>query len=146
MSKYTIEKAKSDMLFVMQWGHRNGIIGALQEFNTIFRRHPEWQLTKWEVFRAWYKSEIDHMLKYPDTFKMTLDNGVPYTTAQDPLYDPEAPDWEQFDRMNYDDDETMDNLHGAADDNSTDFSEAAKKGLYTGIGFAIGNSIVGGGN
>ena len=23
MSKYTIEKAKSDMLFVMQWGHRN---------------------------------------------------------------------------------------------------------------------------
>ena len=38
MSKYTIEKAKSDMLFVMQWGHRNGIIGEWQpcQSSTLF--------------------------------------------------------------------------------------------------------------
>lgn len=93
---------KDHMLFIMQFGHSGGIKGALKEFNTIFRNYPQWHLENWEVFRAWYKHQIDHMVQYPKIYVMTMKkDGSPYSKEKDDLYDPDAPDWDQFDRIHY---------------------------------------------
>lgn len=47
------EKVKEKMLFIMQYRHSEGIKGALNEFNDIFRNYPQWEFHKWVVFRAW---------------------------------------------------------------------------------------------
>lgn len=99
------DKVKAHMLFIMQYGHINGIVGAIDEFNDIFRNYPQWRLHEWEVFRAWYKDLIDHALEKPGIYVMTLKDGSEYNKVIDPLYDPEAPDWKQFDRKcSYDND------------------------------------------
>lgn len=95
------KKVKERMLFVMRYGHNNGLNGAIEEFNDIFRNYPQWHFQNWVVFRAWYKDMIDRNLRYPDISHLTKSNGEPYIKEEDPLYDPEAPAWEQFDRHHY---------------------------------------------
>ncbi|MDE6810891.1 MAG: hypothetical protein K2J15_00920, partial [Muribaculaceae bacterium] len=128
------EKVKAHMLYIMQYGHFHGIKAALEEFNDIFRNYPQWELEKWEVFRAWYKELIDHALEKPEIYILRMKDGSPYEINKDPLYDPNATDWEQFDRpRHYDDDDDKD------DDDYDDFSDNKKDSLsdwfYRGIGF-----------
>ncbi|MBD5281601.1 MAG: hypothetical protein HDS33_01065 [Bacteroides sp.] len=97
------EAVKSRMWVVMQFGHEDGIKGALMEFNGIFRNYPQWELENWDMFRAWYKDMIDHALAHPDIYTLTdKSDGGPYSKMRDPLYDPKAPDWEQFASPEYD--------------------------------------------
>lgn len=116
------ENVKEHMLFIMQFGHSEGMVGALKEFNDIFRNYPQWELHKWEVFRAWYKHEIDAMTSQPGIYVMTMKkDGSEYSKDKDPLYDPDAPDWEQFDRPhNYDDDDEFDDNDDDFDDDDND--------------------------
>ena len=97
------EAVKSRMWVVMQFCHEDGIKGALKEFNDIFRNYPQWELENWDMFRAWYKDMIDHALAHPDIYTLTdKSEGGPYSKMRDPLYDPKAPDWEQFASPEYD--------------------------------------------
>lgn len=128
------EKVKAHMLFIMQYGHYKGIAGALKEFNDIFRNYPQWRLGDWEVFRAWYKDLIDRALKNPEIYVLTMKDGSEYNKDIDPLYDPEAPDWEQYDRQySYDNDEDNDKEDYYDGDNS-DLQNVAEESFYTGIG------------
>ncbi|MCX4289093.1 MAG: hypothetical protein OSJ46_06275 [Duncaniella sp.] len=121
------EKVKEHMLFIMQFGHTEGIKGALNEFNDIFRNYPQWELEKWEVFRAWYKDLIDRALENPEIYNLTMKDGSEYTKEADPLYDPDALSWEQFDRKRYYDDDDDDDDD---DNNDTpDLKKAAKDGF-----------------
>ena len=132
------EKVKEHMLFVMQYGHFHGIKGALNEFNDIFRNYPELRLHEWEVFKAWYKNFIDHALEYPSIYIMKMVDGSEYSINKDPLYDPMAPSWEQFDLKNkYDDryykDEDL--------PESRSLRKDAEEGFYFGAGFGAGDSL-----
>lgn len=135
------ERVKARMLHIMQWGHDAGIVGAIQEFSFIFRNYPQWHLSKWEVFRAWYKDQIDHMVKYPNVYNLTMKDGSPYIKENDPLYDPNALDWEQFDRDHsyeqYDDSNNDDDLD-KYENKETDVSDA----IAFGIGFGIADNIL----
>ena len=136
-------KVKKHMLFIMQYGHHEGIVGALNEFNDIFRNYPQWKLTEWEAFRAWYKKEIDHMLKYPDIYNLTMkSDGRPYCKEDDNLYDADAPDWEQFERPHYYDDDEDDIDDDDFDEKAPDLKTAAKEGFLMGIGFGIVNNTL----
>lgn len=147
------EKVKEHMLFIMQYGHTGGIVGALNEFNDIFRNYPQWELKNWEVFKAWYKAEIDYMIKYPKIYGMTMKyDGSPYSKEKDPLYDPNAPDWALYDRdrslEDYDYDEDSEDYDDSEDDNDNkrpSLREAAKNGFYMGLGFGAVNNIFGNG-
>lgn len=123
------EKVKENMLFIMRYGHIKGIKGALEEFNDTFRNYPQWHLQDWEVFRAWYKHEIDHMTEKPAIYQITMSDGSAYSKEKDPLYDPDAPDWEQFDREHYEDDDGEDN-----NDETPNVKKSASEGFYLGIG------------
>lgn len=138
-------KVKAHMLFIMQYGHHEGIVGALNEFNDIFRNYPQWKLSEWAVFRAWYKNEIDHMVEHPDIYNMTMkSDGTPYDKERDSLYDPNAPDWAQFDRPHhYDDcDDDEDDDDDDFDEKSPDFKKAARDGFMMGIGYGIVNNTL----
>ena len=134
------EKVKAHMLHIMQWGHEHGMVGALKEFNDIFRNYPQWDLSDWEVFRAWYKHEIDHMTQRPEIYHLTMKvDGSPYSKEADPLYDPDAPDWELFDRdrsHDFDDDD-----FDEEDDGYDDYGEKRESGSSAGDAFAIGIGI-----
>lgn len=131
------EKIKAHMLFIMQYGHSEGISGALKEFNDIFRNYPQWRLENWEVFRAWYKDLIDRAIEKPEIYVMAMKDGSEYNKDIDPLYDPDAPDWEQYDRPRYDDNDV-----GEDYDDNPDLQNAAEEGFYTGIGLgATGNCL-----
>lgn len=128
------EKLKEHMLFIMQY---HGIEENLKELNEILRNYPQWHLEDWVVFRSWYKAQIDHMVKYPEIYGLRIKGtGEPYSTDKDPLYDPEAPDWELYDRPRYDDEEDDDN-----DDEPPKISSAAKDGLFFGIGFGAAEML-----
>lgn len=143
-----VEKVKSHMLFIMQWGHSKGIEGANAEFNAIFRNYPQWELSKWVVFRSWYKYTVDFMLKYPEIYKLTID-GEPYRVENDSLYDATVPDWSLFDRdhsHDYDcDDDNLDDYDPFAEDrakaerDSTAFG-VGMIGLCDGLGIGVGSS------
>lgn len=136
------EKVKEHMLYIMQYRHTGGIVGALNEFNDIFRNYPQWELENWEVFRAWYKNLIDHALENPEIYNLTMKDGSEYSKETDPLYDHDAPDWEQFDRKRYYDDDDDDDDD---DNNDTpDLKKAAKDGFMMGIGFGLANTIING--
>ena len=144
------EKVKAAMLYRMQWGGEGGIKETLNQFNENFHNYPQWELQKWEVFRAWYKEQIDCAIRFPETFTLTMKDGSPYDKDKDPLYDPDAPDWELFDRPHddseyfYDEDEEEED-----DDDFDDFSDnkkdSASDWIYRGIGFGLANSILSGG-
>lgn len=139
------EKVKEHMLFIMQFGHTEGIKGALNEFNDIFRNYPQWEFQKWEVFRAWYKDLIDRALENPEIYNLTMKNGSEYSKESDPLYDPDAPDWEQFDRKRYYEDENdCDDEDDYNDNDTSNLKKAAKDGFIMGIGFGLANTIING--
>ena len=131
------EKVKADMLFIMQYGHSGGISAALEEFNDIFRNYPQWRLQDWVVFRAWYKDLVDHALEHPDIYTLGTKDGSPYVKENDSLYDPEAPDWAQFDRKHYydededDDDDNPDDDYGIG---RKKIRESASEGFWLGVG------------
>ena len=129
------EKVKEHMLFIMQY---HGAEENLKELNDIFRNYPQWEFQKWEVFRAWYKDLIDHALENPKIYNLTMKDGSEYSKESDPLYDPDAPDWELFDtRPRYDDEEDY-------DDNTPNLKKSAKDGFMMGIGFGLANIIING--
>ena len=149
------EKVKEHMLFIMQY---HGVEENLKELNDIYRNYPQWELDKWEVFRAWYKDFIDHALEKPEIYNLTMNGGAEYSKESDPFYDPDAPDWEQFDRPRYyydeddedeDDEDEDDEDEDDEDDEDDDFSDnkkdSASDWIYRGIGFGLANSILGGG-
>ena len=80
-------------------------------------------------------------------------DGTPYSTETDNLYDPDAPDWWQFDtRPCYDDEEDDDDDEYNEDDYDDDYDDgtkklkkAAKDGFMMGVGFGIVNSVINGG-
>lgn len=129
------EKVKDHMLFIMQY---HGIEENLKELNDIFRNYPQWELDKWEVFRAWYKEQIDYMVKKPDIYGLTMKDGSPYDKDKDPLYDPNAPDWEQFDRPRYYDEEDDDDYT----DTDNKYRKAVEDGFYTGIGLGATDNFL----
>lgn len=132
-------KVKSRMLSIMQYGHHKGIVGALNEFNDIFRNYPQWHLADWEVFRAWYKDMVDHALKYPKIYNLTMKDGTTYSKDRDPLYDPDAPDWAQFDRKYYYGDDDDDDEYT---DDSPNQKKAAEDSFMIGVGFGVADNIL----
>lgn len=135
------EVVKERMLFIMQYRHSDGIKGALKEFNDIFRNYPQWEFQNWEVFRAWYKHLIDHAIEKPEIYNMRFKDGSEYCKEKDPLYDPDAPDWEQFDRSyHYGDDEEYDDDDD--DDETPGLQKAAEDGFYMGIGMGAADNIL----
>lgn len=138
------EAVKSRMWVVMQFGHEDGIKGALKEFNDIFRNYPQWELENWDVFRSWYKDLIDHALAHPDIYTLTDKfDGGPYSKMRDPLYDPKAPDWDQFAVPVYDDEDDKDDK----DDEDEDDTNNKQKGLFNSgaeaLGFGMGLGLMG---
>lgn len=151
------EELQKTMLLKMQY--MQDINDTCEELNKIFNANRSLKLTRWIVFRAWYKAQIDHMLKYPETYNLTL-QGEPYSKDDDPLYDPNAPDWSLYDRKReyYDDYSDDDDDYGDDDDEYYDdddpdeddddefydgirrkrFRHAAEDGLAMGIGLGIG--------
>lgn len=141
------EKVKARMLVVMQFGHEHGMAGALKEFSDIFRNYPQWELQNWEVFRSWYKNKIDYMLKYPDIYRLTMkSDGSPYAIENDPLYDPKAPDWEQYDNYHTHD------LEDEDEDDDDDFDYYGEKcsnnhladAFSVGVGIGLVSGLIGG--
>lgn len=129
-------KLKAHMLFIMQY---HGIEENLKELNDIFRNYPQWNLSDWVVFRAWYKDQIDYMLKKPEIYGLKMkETGEPYSIDKDPLYDPDAPDWKQFDdRPHYYDDDDYDDDY----DTRNSLKKSAEDGFSLGIGLGIGSDI-----
>lgn len=134
------EKIQEHMLFIMQ---HHGIEENLKELNDIFRNYPQWDLSNWEVFRAWYKAQIDHMIDRPEIYGLTLKGGLPYNKDDDPLYDPDAPDWEQFDRPCYydDKDDEADEDYSDNDDKNS-LRKAVGDDFRMGIGLGATESIL----
>ena len=54
------------------------------------KEYPEYDLENYPPFRSWYKTFID---TYNEDGCIRLKNGGTYRTKDDPLYDPDAPDW-----------------------------------------------------
>lgn len=133
------EVVKANMLFVMQFGNGGGIVGQLKEFNETFRCYPEWELEKWEVFQAWYKHQFDHMCQYPEIYGLRFKDGSPYDKEKDPLYNPDAPDWEQFDKIDYSEEE--DDPYA---NSRKSLGEDAADGLAMGVGLGAGLSALDG--
>lgn len=138
------EKKQAHMLHIMQWGHTNGLNAALEEFNALFKKHPRYRLSKWIVFRSWYKHIVDD---YIDC--MAMKDGSPYSKEEDPMYDPTAPDWEIYDR-----DHSYDYVGDEDDDDDEDYSESifdkekrrkneAMEALYFGMGMGIVDGLFG---
>lgn len=140
------KKVKERMLFVMQYGHHEGLKGTIEEFKEIFRNYPQWHFQNWVVFRAWYKNMIDGALREPDIYHLTMDDGEPYIKEEDPLYDPDAPAWEQFDRHHYydidDEEDDLDDNDSDEDDSGNNLKKSAEDGFYFGLGFGAGHSIL----
>lgn len=149
------EKVKSHMLSLMQYGTYKKMPEVFREFNDIFRNYPQWELEKWDVFRAWYKDLIDHCIANPEIFHLTnKEDGSAYVKELDPLYDPDAPNWEQFaapvyDDEDFDDDTAEEDEHDENDKTGGLFSsnaEALGFGMGLGLmGVSIGSSSSGGG-
>ncbi len=127
---------KERMLIIMRFAHEGGIRGKLEELNEIFRNYPRWELSKWVVFRAWYKDLIDHALEHPEIYNMRMKDGSEYSKEEDPLYDSDAPDWKQYDTEYYSDDDYN------YKDNNSNLRKSAEDGFYTGIGLGVSDNIL----
>jgi len=131
------EDLQETMLFKMQY--MQGLEHCISELNEIFKANRELKLTRWIVFRAWYKAQIDHMLQHPDIYHLSVD-GNPYDKDEDPLYDPAAPDWSIYEREhNYRDDVDNDD----DDYGNTNKRSNASDALAVGMGFGIVNGLTG---
>ena len=136
------EELQQTMLFKMQY--MQGLERTISELNEIFKANRELRLTRWIVFRAWYKAQIDHMLQYPDIYHLSVD-GDPYNKDEDPLYDPDAPDWEQYDRPHYDEEDDEEDDEDDFDDYyNGDKKSKVSDALAVGMGIGIVNGLTGG--
>lgn len=137
------KELQEKMLVEMQY--MQGLERTIAELNAIFKANRELKLTRWVVFRSWYKDQIDHMLQYPDIYHLSVE-GEAYSKDADPLYDPKAPDWSIYDREHYYDDE--DDEDDGDDDDFEDFGDDHKKSkvsdaLAIGMGIGIVNTLTG---
>ena len=73
---------------------------AMKDIKRIFDENKHLKLHRCKIFRAWYKHEIDYMLEHPEIYHLSLAGGFEYRKEDDPMYDPNAPDWEQYDSEN----------------------------------------------
>ncbi len=128
------KELQETMLVKMQY--MQGFEHTVTELNKIFTANRKLKLTRWIVFRSWYKEQIDHMLQHPDIYHLTVD-GAPYSKEEDPLYDPTAPDWSIYDRQHYysdEDDEEYDD-----EDDYDSYGDTRRRNKTTdGIAFGIG--------
>lgn len=132
--EYISEKEKGKMLIKMQWDNLDGVYRVLEYVLPTINKYPECNFQDWDAFKAWYKETVDNHSSLVELYYRThVDADFVYCKENDPLYDPDAPDWEQFDRdHSHDFDPTLD---------YTDYSlgynkkrRAAEDGFFTGIG------------
>lgn len=139
------EAVKAQMLVTMQYGHPEGLKGAIKEFNKNFRNYPQWNLEDWEVFRAWYKDTIDRALESPEIYTLHSVGGAPYYKESDPLYDPNAPDWEQFDiKRNYSEDDDDEDDDDEYDDDDFDEKDDDDEAIAFALGMGLGAGLMSG--
>lgn len=147
-------KAKEEqMLFWMQYC---SFPDAMRDIEQLFRQNKHLKLHRYKAFRAWYKYHKDWEKKDLEFYAKLLANGMT-THEEDPYYDPNAPDWAQFDRPHYydddDADEDYDDYDGDDEDyddydeddfdeKSPDFKKAARDGFMMGIGYGIVNNTL----
>lgn len=79
----------------------------LRNIEKIFRQNPDLKLHRYLPFRAWYKHYMGSYLENPDFYAKLIAAGMT-PLDQDPYFDPNAPDWEQFDQEHYYDDDDDD--------------------------------------
>lgn len=147
----TKEQVQRHLLFLFQHGHYKGIHALIDELNYTCRCYPEYELTEWIVFKSWYKDLVDHALSHPDIYTLKAKGGEPYYKEDDPLYDPNAPDWyENYAPKRYDDDE--DDVVYIRRDKVEEMLEQRKNGksssggaFLMGDGFCVGQTSFGDG-
>lgn len=72
----------------------------------MFRNYPQWPLQDWVVYRSWYKNLIDTFIRPNGTDVLKHYSDYPYSSWEyDPVYDPNAPDWNEIQIWNYCDSE-----------------------------------------
>ena len=91
-----IRSQRAFLFFFMKCGSEEGTNGVFKIFNELSEKHPERKFSSWIVFKAWYKDVIDFAESHPSAISITLNNGKPYNKFDDPMYDPNAPDWDDF--------------------------------------------------
>lgn len=78
---------------------------TMREIEEIFRKNPQLKLHRFKAFRAWYRYNKEWEKKDKEFYALLVANGMtPH--EEDPYFDANAPDWEQFaDDIYYDDDD-----------------------------------------
>lgn len=133
------KEKEEEMLFKMRY---LPFPDAMRDIEQIFRQNKHLKLHRSKIFRAWYKHHKLWEKKDPEFYQKLLDAGMtPHEL--DPYFDPNAPDWEQFDtRPHYDDDDYDDNDNDDYNNNTPNLRKAAEEGFFMGIGFGAANSII----
>lgn len=128
------EEKEQEMLFIMQY---HSYPTAIQEIKQIFRKNKHLKLHRSKIFRAWYKHYKLREKADPELYRQLLYAGMT-PLELDPYFDPNAPEWEQFDtRPRYDDDN--DYYFG---DNTPNLRKAAEEGFFMGIGLGLANRFI----
>lgn len=134
------EEKEAEMLFKMQYLPFHD---AMRDIEQIFRQNKHLKLHRSKIFRAWYKYHKLLEKKDPEFYQKLLDAGMtPHEL--DPYFDPNAPDWEQYEiRRDYEDDEEdEDDDDDYLDESTPNLKKAAKDGFMMGIGAGIAGSIL----
>lgn len=128
------KEKEMEMLFIMQ---HLPFPDAMRDIEKTFQLNSHLKLHRSKIFRAWYKHHKLWEKKDPCFYQKLLDAGMtPHEL--DPYFDPNAPDWEQFDiRHCYDDDE-----EDYYDDDPPNFRKAAEDGFYTGLGLGATDNFL----
>lgn len=129
-------KEKEEQMLV--WFQFRSFSDTMKEIEPLFRQNKHLKLHRSKIFRAWYKHQIDYMTEHPDIYRLSMNNGSPYDKDSDPYYDNNAPDWKQFDRRNYRDN---DDYHDYTD-SGPNIRKAAEEGFYTGVGLGAISTIL----
>ena len=118
------KKSKAEVRRELLWKMKHW--QGQEELDDIFRfynDHTDYDLKNYPPFKSWYKTHVDDWLK---DGCIRLKGGGEYKPEEDPLYDPDAPDWyDTYDiRYIYDDeeedDDDEDNDDCEEDDNDDD--------------------------
>lgn len=129
------KEKEMEMLLKMQY---SPFPNAMQEIEQIFRQNKHLKLHRSKIFRAWYKHYKLREKEDPELYQKLLDAGMtPHEL--DPYFDPNAPDWEQFDtRPRYDDDNNDD----VYDDDTPNLYKVAEDGFFMGIGLGAADNFI----
>lgn len=95
------KKRQEKEVELYDWMKQRPFNYAIKNIKRLFDENRHLKLHRNRAFRAWYKHEIDFMLEHPDIYHLSLAGGYEYRKEDDPMYDRNAPDWEQFDRENH---------------------------------------------